>query len=165
MSQAQARPPVGSPTNPRVFSCADESSIYPQVQQRPAAGDLVIGPLLIPGAKRSATGSPSSHPAYRDHGVTGYKVGFVPLQMGSMVTVTVGAKARSRVVLDPEFLAGGVVAATFRSWSREPGFSFFFPQIIAFTNGRTRGCVPLTVRGGDQARAYHATLSLFAGRC
>ena len=41
----------------------------------------------------------------------------------------------------------------------------FFAQGFAFTDGRIRGCVPLEVRVGGQARVHRVTLSLFAGSC
>jgi hypothetical protein len=41
----------------------------------------------------------------------------------------------------------------------------FYAQGFAFTDGQVRGCVPLEVRVGDQARVQRVTLSLFAGSC
>ena len=41
----------------------------------------------------------------------------------------------------------------------------FFAQGFKFTDGRIRGCVPLEVRVGGQARVQRVTLSLFAGSC
>ena len=42
-----------------------------------------------------------------------------------------------------------MTAATYRPCSEVTGF---FAQGFAFTDGRIRGCVPLEVRVGDQAR-------------
>jgi hypothetical protein len=41
----------------------------------------------------------------------------------------------------------------------------FYAQGFAFTDGQIRGCVPLEVRVGGQARVQRVTLSLFAGSC
>ena len=56
----------------------------------------------------------------------------------------------------------GVTAATYHSC---PAVARFFAQSFAFTDGHVRGCVPLEVRAGDQARVQRVTLSLFARAC
>ena len=53
-----------------------------------------------------------------------------------------------------------MTAATYRPCSQVTGF---FAQGFAFTDGRIRGCVPLEVRVGDQARVHRVTLSLVRG--
>jgi hypothetical protein len=65
-------------------------------------------------------------------------------------------------VIDNPYAPHGATAATYRSCPRVAGF---FAQGFAFTNGQIRGCVPLEVRVGDQARVHRVTLSLFAGSC
>ena len=55
-----------------------------------------------------------------------------------------------------------MTAATYRPCANVTGF---FAQGFAFTDGRIRGCVPLEVRVGGQARVQRVTLSLFAGSC
>src|ERR1022692_5232731 len=67
-----------------------------------------------------------------------------------------GACARACRDQQP-LLAGGVVAATYRSCAREAGF---FAQGFAFTCGQTRGCVPLDVSIDHEPRVRHVTISL-----
>ena len=148
--------PIGSPGHPRLLDCAKESFTVPPVSERPQPGDLVVGPLFIGDGKNLATGNPA------DFGVHGsYKVPFF-LSTGSTATVTIAAPARGQVVIDAGGTGGGVTAATYHACSGQPGF---FPQIIAFTNGKIRGCVPLDVAIGHDARVHHVMFSLFAGRC
>jgi hypothetical protein len=102
----------------------------------------------------------SADPAvWGDHG--SYKIPFM-VTMGSTVTVTIDAPARGHVVIDNPYAPHGVTAATYRSCPHVAGF---FAQSFAFTDGHVRGCVPLEVRVGDQARVHRVTLSLFAGSC
>jgi hypothetical protein len=55
-----------------------------------------------------------------------------------------------------------VTAATYHSC---PDVAGFFAQGFTFTEGKIRGCIPLDVTIGEDARVHHVTLSLFAGRC
>lgn len=156
---AQATGRIGSPGNPLMLSCAEESfagGSDPEPQQ-PQPGDLAVGPLFIINGKRLAAADPAG---YGSHG--SYKVPLVVLR-GSTVTVTIGVQARGQVVIDnPYAPVGGVVSASYHPCS---GVTGFFAQGFAFTHGQTRGCVPLDVRIGHQPQVRHLTLSLFAGRC
>jgi hypothetical protein len=152
--------PIGSPGNPLLLSCADESFPgYPDppVSLQPQPGDLVAGPLIIVGGERLATASPSG---YGDHG--SYKIPII-VRPGSTVTMSIAAPARGKVVIaNPDSPVGGVTAASYQSCSRTTGF---FAQGFAFTGGQTRGCVPLDVSSGHQSQAHRVMLSLFAGSC
>jgi hypothetical protein len=140
-----------------VFSCAEESfSGDATMAQRPEPGDLAIGPLIITGGQRLATADPAG---YGEHG--SYKVPFIVTE-GATVTVTIAPPARGQVMISSPYAPAGVTAATYRSCARVAGF---FAQGFAFTGGRTRGCVPLDVKVGDQPRVRRVTLSLFAGSC
>ncbi len=151
---------TGSPDNPLLLSCGEESFTESAVPQQPQPGDLVIGPLFIVNGKRLATAKPAG---YGYHGR--YKIPII-VTMGSTVTVTIAAPARGQVVIDnPYAHARGVsrvTAATYRSCPRKAGF---FAQGFAFAHGQTRGCVPLDVRIGHKPQVHHVTLSLFAGSC
>lgn len=148
---------LGSPGRPLLLSCGQEAYSVPPVPQHPQPGDLAIGPLIIVEGKRLATESPAGHGS---HG--SYKIPVI-VTLGSTVTITIAAPARGQVVIDnPYSPVGGVIAATYRSCSRTPGF---FAQSFAFTRGQIRGCVPLDVRIGHEADVHHVTLSLFAGSC
>ena len=146
--------PVGSPGHPVVFGCAEESFTEAGIPQQPQPGDLAIGPLIVPGGQRLATGDPSG---YGEHG--SYKIPFV-VTMGATVTVTIEPPARGHVVISNPYAPAGVTAATYRPCPHVPGF---YAQGFAFTGGQVRGCVPLEVKAGHQVR--HVTLSLFAGSC
>jgi hypothetical protein len=152
--------PIGSPGNPLLLSCANESFPgYPDPPGsfQPQPGDLVIGPLIIVGGERLATASPAG---YGDHG--SYKIPII-VRPGSAVTMSIAAPARGRVVIsNPYSPVGGVAAASYQSCSQAAGF---FAQGFAFTGGQTRGCVPLDVSSSGQSQARHVTLSLFAGSC
>ena len=148
--------PAGSPGNPMVFSCGEESFTNDLVPQQPQPGDLAVGPLVIFNAKQLATGNPSG---WGEHG--SYKIPIM-VTMGSTVTVTINPPARGHVVIDNPYAPHGVTAATYRSC---PNVAGFYAQGFAFTDGRIRGCVPLAVRVGGQARVRRVTLSLFAGSC
>jgi hypothetical protein len=156
---AAAAPPVtgpaGSPGNPQVFSCREESFLRGSMPKLPEPGDLAVGPLVIIGGQKLATADPA---VWGQHG--SYKLPFV-VTMGSTVTVTINAPARGHVVIDSPY-ASGVTAATYRPC---PGQLGFFAQSFAFTDGRIRGCVPLDVRAGGEPRVRRVTLSLFAGAC
>jgi hypothetical protein len=153
-----ARP--GSPGNPLLLSCGEESFTEPPVPQQPRPADLAIGPLFIVNGKRLATASPAG---YGDHG--SYKIPII-VTMGSTVTVTIAAPAGGQVMIDNPYahLAGvrDLAAATYRSCSHSAGF---LAQGFAFSHGQTRGCVPLDVRIGHQRQVRHVMLSLFAGFC
>jgi hypothetical protein len=148
--------PAGGPGNPQVFSCAAESFAGGSVPVPPQPGDLAVGPLVIIGGKKLAGADPAG---WGEHG--SYKIPFF-VPRGSTVTVTIGPPARGHVVIDNPYAPRGVTAATYRPCRHATGF---FAQGFAFTDGRIRGCVPLEVRAGDQARVRHVTLSLFAGSC
>ena len=152
-----ARPsgPAGSPGNPQVVSCAEESFLAGPVPKMPQPGDLTVGPLVIIDGNKVANADPAG---WGDHG--SYKIPFfVPRR--TMVTVTIDPPARGHVVIDAPY-AHRVTAATYRPCSQVTGF---FAQGFAFTDGRIRGCVPLEVRVAGQARVHRVTLSLFAGAC
>jgi hypothetical protein len=122
----------------------------------PQPGDLAVGPLVIVDGKKVATGDPAG---WGDGG--SYKIPvFVP--RGLTVTVTIDPPARGHVVIVQPYAPHGVTAATYRPCANVTGF---FAQGFAFTDGQIRGCVPLEVRVGGQARVQRATLSLFAGSC
>ena len=147
--------PAGSPGNPQVFSCAEESFLVDSVRKMPEPGDLTVGPLVIIDGKKVANADPAG---WGDHG--SYKIPFF-VPRGSTVTVTIDPPARGHVVIDAPY-AHRVTAATYRPCSQVTGF---FAQGFAFTDGKTRGCVPLEVRTGGQSRVQRVTLSLFAGSC
>jgi hypothetical protein len=155
----QATGRIGSPGNPLVLSCAEESFAggSDPAPQQPQPGDLAVGPLFIVNGKRLATADPAG---YGSHG--SYKVPLAILR-GFTATVTIGVQARGQVVIDnPYAPAGGVVSASYHPCPGPPGF---FAQGFAFTHGQTRGCVPLDVKIGHQPQVRHVTLSLFAGPC
>ena len=156
-SSLAARPsgPAGSPGNPQVFSCAEESFPVGPEPKMPEPGDLAVGPLVIFDGKKVANADPAG---WGDHG--SYKIGFF-VPRGTTVTVTIDPPARGHVVIDAPY-AHRVTAATYRPCSQVTGF---FAQGFAFTDGQIRGCVPLEVRVGGQARVLRVTLSLFAGSC
>ena len=106
--------------------------------------------------KKLATADPAG---WGEHG--SYKIPFI-VTMGSTVTVTIDPPARGHVVIYNPYAPHGVTAATYRPCPHVTGF---FAQGFAFTDGQVRGCVPLEVRVGDQARVHRVTLSLFAGSC
>jgi hypothetical protein len=155
---ASAAEPAGSAGHPAVFSFVQES--FPgggdTVPQRPQAGDLAIGSLIIPGGRRLATADPAG---YGEHG--SYKIAFV-VPMGATVTVTIDPPARGHVVISNPYAPQGVAAVTYQPCAHVAGF---YAQDFAFSGGQTRGCVPLDVRTGDQRQVRHVTLSLFAGSC
>jgi hypothetical protein len=148
--------PLGSAANPAVFTCAQTSN--PPSKPRP--GDLIVGPLWIINARDSTdpkgSGPNPSH-EYK------YPIGVRP---GTTVTLTIAPPARGHVVIDNPYLPSGVTAATYRACSpiSSPGWSVF-AQGFAFTDGRTRGCVPLTVQTGRQTQIRKVTISLYAGHC
>jgi hypothetical protein len=156
-SSPRATARIGSPANPLLLACGQESFLDPPVAQQSQPGDLVIGPLFIVSGKRLATANPAD---WGDHG--SYKLPLV-LTPGSTATVTIAVQARGQVVIsNPDSPVGGVVAASYHSCSHTPGF---FAQGFAFTGGQTRGCVPLNVSIDHEPRVRHVTISLFAGSC
>jgi hypothetical protein len=88
-----------------------------------------------------------------------YKLPLV-VRPGATVTVTIGASARGHAVIATG--PAGVTSATYHACRKAGGF---FAQGFAFTRPPFRGCVPLDVTIGGQARARHLTLSLFARSC
>jgi hypothetical protein len=148
--------PQGSAANPMVFTC-DQTSNPPS---RPRRGDLVVGPLWLINARDSVDpkgAGPKPPHEYK------YPIGVRP---GATVTMMIAPPARGHVVIDNPYASSGVSAATYRACSpgSSPGWSIFV-QGFAFTDGRTRGCVPLTVRTGRQTQIRHVTISLYAGHC
>jgi hypothetical protein len=75
--------PVGSPGNPQVFSCAEESFPGNPLPQMPEPGDLAIGPLVIMSGKAVANADPAG---FGEHG--SYKIPFF-VPRGSTATVTI----------------------------------------------------------------------------
>src|SRR5437868_5836093 len=80
--------PAGSPGNPQVFSCAEESFVAGPVPKMPQPGDLTVGPLVIIDGKKVANADPAG---WGDHG--SYKIPFF-VPSGSTVTVTIDPPAR-----------------------------------------------------------------------
>jgi hypothetical protein len=150
--------PLGSRGYPLMLSC-DQTSRPPL--QGPRPGDLVVGPLwIINGREPTDPAGAGPHP---EHGYK-YPIAVAP---GATVTIMIAPPARGDVVIDnPYGPPSGVIAATYRAC--RPGLSrgwSVFVQFFIFTNGRTRGCVPLTVRTGRNTRIRHVTVSLAAGPC
>jgi hypothetical protein len=151
---------AGSPGNPLLLSCGQESFTDSPVPQQPQPGDLAIGPLFIVNGKRLPTADPAGY-GYQGR----YKIPII-VTMGSTVTITIAAPARGQVMIDNPYAdmmgVRDLAAATYRSCSHQAGF---FAQGFAFTHGHVRGCVPLDVRIGHQPQVRHVMLSLFAGPC
>jgi hypothetical protein len=148
---------LGSPGNPLMLSC-DQTSNPPLRGPRP--GDLVVGPLWIINGRDSA--APSGAGPHPQHGYK-YPIAVAP---GATVTMMIAPPARGHVVIDNPHGPPGAVAATYQAC--QPSFSrgwSVFVQGFRFTDGRTRGCVPLTVQTGHKARIRHVTVSLYAGPC
>ena len=148
---------LGSPGNPLMLSC-DQTSRPPLPGPRP--GDLVVGPLWIINGRDSV--DPNGAGPHPQHGYK-YPIAVTP---GATVTMMIAPPARGHVVIDNPYGPHGVVAATYQAC--RPSFSrgwSVFVQGFTFTDGRTRGCVPLTVQTGRKARIRHVTVSLFAGPC
>jgi hypothetical protein len=163
--------PLGTAGNPLVLTCADEAfggttGTSPPVPSHPRPGDLAIGPLYITGGKVVATMTPAGY-GYSPYGRNGraYKMGLV-VTKGATATLTIAPPARGHVVIDNLAAQnrglGGVTSITYHSCLHKQGF---FVQGFAFTHPPFRGCVPLDVTVGGQARVRHITLSLFAGPC
>ena len=152
----RSRPIRGSAANPVVLTC-DQTSNPPA---KPRPHDLVVGPLWIINGRNAVdpeAAGPSPPHAYK------YPIGVRP---GATVTMMIAPAARGHVVIDNPYLQFGVTAATYRACppSSSLGWSVFV-QGFAFTDGRTRGCVPLTVRSGRRTPVRRVTISLYAGRC
>jgi hypothetical protein len=155
--QARRALAAGTPGRPLMLSCTQRSR--PPIA--PGPGDVVVGPLFLIDAKDSA--DPSGAGSAPQHGYK-YPIAVAP---GATVTMMIAAPARGRVVIDNPYGApAGVVAASYRACQPGPeqGWTVFV-QGFTFTDGRTRGCVPLTVRIGRKARIRHVTVSLYAGPC
>ena len=155
--------PLGSPGNPLVLSCAAEAwPGYPgrPVPVTPGPHDLAVGPRYFPVGLALATYTPAQW-GYAPFGRHGrfYKLPLV-VRPGATVTVTIGAPARGHAVIATG--PSGVTSAIYHACRKAGGF---FAQGFAFTRPPFRGCVPLDVAIGGQARARHLTLSLFARSC
>lgn len=149
--------PIGSPGNPLVLSCGQESFSDPPPPQHPRPADLAVGPLYFVNGNRLPTVSPAG---YSDHG--SWKIPLV-LAMGASAMVEIAPPAQGHVVIsNPYSLVGGVVAAIYRSCAYKAGF---FAQSFSFLHGETRGCVPLDVSIGTERQVRHVTISLAAGSC
>jgi hypothetical protein len=156
--QARRALAAGSPGRPLMLSCTEGSVGGPVA---PGPGDVVVGPLYLINAKDSV--DPNGAGSDPQHGYK-YPIAVAP---GATVTMMIAAPARGHVVIDnPYGPPAGVVAASYRACrpGQEQGWTVFV-QGFTFTDGRTRGCVPLTVRIGREARIRHVTVSLFAGPC
>jgi hypothetical protein len=114
--------------------------------------------MYFPGGLALATYTPAQY-GYAPFGRHGrfYKLPLV-VRPGATVTVTIGASARGHAVIATG--PSGVTSATYHACRKAGGF---FAH--AFTRPPFRGCVPLDVAIGGQARARHLTLSLFARSC
>lgn len=155
--QAHRALAAGTPGRPLMLSCT-ERSLPPVV---PGPGDVVVGPLYIINAKDSV--DPNGAGSAPQHGYK-YPIAVAP---GAIVTMMIAAPARGHVVIDnPYGPPAGVVAASYRACrpGQQKGWTVFV-QGFTFTDGRTRGCVPLTMRIGREARIRHVTVSLYAGPC
>jgi hypothetical protein len=148
---------LGSPGNPLMLSCDQTSNSGPQ---KPRPGDLVVGPLWIINGRDSV--DPNGAGPHPQHGYK-YPIAVTP---GATVTMMIAPRARGHVVIDNPYGPSGVVAATYKAC--QPSFSrawSVFVQSFTFTDGRARGCVPLTVLTGRKARIRYITVSLYAGTC
>jgi hypothetical protein len=161
--------PAGSPGNPLVVSCDAESwpgPPSPPAPFTPGPHDLAVGPVYFPGGRALATYTPAQY-GYAPFGRHSrfYKLALV-VRPGATVTVTVGASARGHAVIAApgvgQFGLGGVTSATYHACRQAGGF---FAQGFAFTRPPFRGCVPIDVTVGGQARVRHVTLPLFARSC
>ena len=153
-----AQSTLGSPADPLMLSC-DQTSRPPLPGPEP--GDLVVGPLWIINGRDSVDPNGAGpHPQHE------YKYP-VAVTDGATVTMTIAPPARGHVVIDnPYGPSPGVTAATYQACqpNSHRGWSVFV-QGFTFTDGRTRGCVPLTVQAGRGARIRQVTVSLYAGPC
>jgi hypothetical protein len=144
--------PIGSPGNPLLLSCGQESFSDPPPPRQPQPTDLAVGSLYFVNGKRLPTASPAS---YSDHG--SWKVPLV-LPIASSAMVEIAPPARGHVVIsNPYSPVGGVEAAIYRSCAHKAGF---FAQSLSFLHGGTRGCVPLDVTIGTEPRLRHVTICL-----
>jgi hypothetical protein len=122
--------------------------------------------MYFPGGRALATYTPAQY-GYSPFGRHSrfYKLALV-VRPGATVTVTIGASARGHVLIAApgagQLGPGGVASATYHACRQAGGF---FAQGLAFTGPPYRGCVPLDVTAGGQARVYHVTLPLFARSC
>jgi len=150
-----AHSPAGGLGSPLTLTCAQQAG--GTTPSLPAAGDLVVGPLDIRAGKTLATANPSG---YGEQG--NYKVP-IAVRSGASVTISVAAQAVGYIVIhNPYGPAQGVTTATYHPC---PTGWTVFPQSFAFTDGRTRGCVPLDVTIAGQPYPRRITVSLFAGPC
>ena len=149
---------AGTAGRPLMLSCTERSN---GGVVAPGPGDVVVGPLYIIDAKQTV--DPNGAGSAPQHGYK-YPIAVAP---GATVTMMIAASARGHIVIDnPYGPPAGVVAASYRACrpGQQQGWTVFV-QFFTFTDGRTRGCVPLTVRIGRKARIRHVTVSLYAGPC
>jgi hypothetical protein len=156
-SGAGAHGPLGSAGNPQVLSCNQEVQSTPGNRVVPRRQDVVAGPLRFPNGRLLRTGQPNH---WGSHGR--YKIPVV-LAPGANVTLTIAKPARRYVVIsDPYIYSGHATSATYHACKHGWGA---FVQGFTFTDGRTRGCVPLAVRIGGEARVRYIILALFDRAC
>jgi hypothetical protein len=149
--------PLGSAGNPQVLSCNQEVQDTPGNRIERGPQDVVLGPLRFPNGRLLRTGQPNQ---WGSHGR--YKIPVV-LAPGANVTLTIAAPARHYVVIsNPSFYSGHAISATYHACKHGWGA---FVQGFTFTDGRTRGCVPLAVRIGEDARVRYIILALFDRAC
>ena len=156
--QAHRAQAAGTPGRPLMLSCTERSNAGVVA---PGPGDVVVGPLYIINAKQSV--DPNGAGSAPPHGYK-YPIAVAP---GAVVTMMIAASARGHVVIgNPYGPPAGVAAASYRACQpgQQQGWTVFVQDFV-FTDGRTRGCVPLTVRIGRAARIRHVTVSLYAGPC
>ncbi len=146
----------------RVVGCALASGRYTSPR---TAADIVVGPVLFPGAKNMADSSPEAFlggDVPRDrYGNYFVKVAVV-VKADATVTVAIDRPAQSYVMLrtqrSPE---GGEAAVTFQGCSQ-----FDVAWAGGFLlKGRTRACVPLAIFVDGEAAPRALTVSLFNGPC
>lgn len=152
----------GSRPPSRVVGCALASGRYSSPR---TTADIVVGPLLFPGAKNMADSSPEAFlggevPQDR-YGNYFVKVAVV-VKADSAVTIEIDRSAQSYVMLhtqrSPE---GGEGAVTFQGCSQ-----FDVAWAGGFLlKGRTRACVPLAIFVDGEAAPRALTVSLFNGPC
>jgi hypothetical protein len=140
-----------------ILRCANENGLPKTTATR---RDLATGPLIIPNGHFLAHAAPHQFGA---HG--SYKIPFV-FAAGATVTVLIEPPARRyTIITSPQIQASahrtGAISVTYHACAHWG----FFPQNIAFTNGRTRGCVPLQIQIASQPRKRRLTLDLFKRTC
>src|SRR5690348_14358443 len=135
--------PAGSPGNPQIFSCAEESFLAGSMPQMPEPGDLAVGPLVIISGKTVADSDPAG---FGEHG--SYKIPFF-VPRGSTVTVTIDPPARGHVVIDNPYAPPGDATATPQPCESATSV---VAQVVACPCPKTPDIVPPQVRVVCQAR-------------